>query len=105
MFVPLLLVKEFISETLWTHAFLSLLYIYFQEAWDALQDASKAAGLQLRKLDKKLERSLLQEHKAALTERLKQVEEPAEALSLAVPLLIAQVHSSSYQAAPYPCKV
>lgn len=38
-----------------------------------------------------MEKSLLQEHKAALRERLKEEDTPAEALSLAVPLLVGQV--------------
>lgn len=62
-----------------------------QVAWEALQEEAKTAGLPLQKLDKKAEKALLQEHKAALRERLSSQDEPAEALSLVVPLLVVQV--------------
>lgn len=66
-----------------------------QRGWEALQEAAGAAGVQLRKLDKKVEKVMLQEHRAMLTDRLKAEESPAEALSLAVPLLAAQASSFS----------
>lgn len=61
-----------------------------QAACDALLKACTAAGLQLRKMDKRAEKALVQEHRAALREQLGAVSEPAEALTLIVPLLIAQ---------------
>ena len=64
---------------------------HVQPALEALQRAAEAAGLQLRKLDKKAEKSLVQDHRNALEEKLKSQEDPAEALSLVVPLLVTQV--------------
>ena len=64
-----------------------------QPALEALQSAAEAAGLQLPKLSKKAEKSLVQDHRNALEEKLKSQEDPADALSLVVPLLVAQVVS------------
>ena len=66
-------------------------WCHVQPALEALQSAAEAAGLQLRKLDKKAEKSLVQDHRNALEEKLNSQEDPAEALSLVVPLLVAQV--------------
>lgn len=50
-----------------------------------------SAGIQLRKLEKKAEKALVAAHRAGLQEKLASQEEPAEALSHAVPALVAQV--------------
>ncbi len=66
-----------------------------QLGWGALQEAAGVSGLQLRKLDKRAEKALLQEQKASLAERLRNEDEPAAALSLAVPLIFAQASCSA----------
>ena len=72
-----------------------------QLSWEALQEAASLAGLQLRKLDKKTEKALVQVQRALLTERLRSEDEPAAALSLAVPLIVAQQVSKSILEEPY----
>ena len=53
--------------------------------------AAEAAGVRLRRLDRKLERQLVHGHCKALAAHLAEAAEPAAALSVAVPLLAAQV--------------
>ena len=67
-----------------------------QLGWEALQEAASMAGLQLRKLDKKAEKALVLEQKASLSERLSSEDDPAAALSLAVPLFVAQASFSTH---------
>jgi hypothetical protein len=64
-----------------------------QVAWEALVAAAEAAGMHLRKLDRKAEKAMVQGTRAALMEKLEGEEEPPEVLSLAVPLIVAQVRS------------
>ena len=45
-------------------------FLMTQAAWEALAAAAEAAGLQLRKLDNKGEKALVQESRAALREQL-----------------------------------
>jgi hypothetical protein len=65
--------------------------VLVQVAWDALEAAAEAAGIQLRKLDRKAEKAMVQETRVALMEKLEGEEDPPEVLSLAVPLIMAQV--------------
>ena len=53
------------------------------------QAAASAAGLRLKRLDKKLERQLVHAHCKALAEQLDASSDPAASLSTAVPLLAA----------------
>lgn len=62
-----------------------------QELQTAVQAAVEAAGLRVKRFDKKVERQMVHSHRKALQARLVQEEDPAAALSLAVPLLLAQV--------------
>jgi len=56
----------------------------------ALDSAVEAAGLRLKKLDKKAERAAVSEFQAERRSQLLGATDPAEALALAVPLLFAQ---------------
>ncbi len=58
---------------------------------EPVQAAALAAGLRLKRLDKKLERQLVHAHCKALAAQLEAADDPAAALSIAVPLLAAQV--------------
>ncbi len=62
-----------------------------QAAWESLTSAAEAIGMQLRKLDKKAEKAMVQETRAGLKTKLEEEEEPPEVLSLAVPLIVSQV--------------
>jgi hypothetical protein len=62
-----------------------------QEVHAAVEEAAEAAGLRPRRLDKKLERQLVHQHRKALEAQLAREADPAAALSLVVPLLVAQV--------------
>jgi len=53
--------------------------------------AAEAGGMQLRKLDRKGEKALVQETRVALAEKLEGEGEPPEVLALAVPLIMSQV--------------
>ena len=57
----------------------------------ALIAAAEAAGLRLRRADRKQEQALLQQHRAGLQQRLEAETEPAAVLSQAAPLLLAKV--------------
>ena len=56
-----------------------------------LEEAAEASGLRIRRLDKKSERTVLQAHRTTLEGRLALESDPAAALSLVIPLLVAQV--------------
>ncbi len=58
---------------------------------EVVQAAALAAGLRLKRLDRKLERQLVHAHCKALAAQLEAAANPAAALSVAVPLLAAQV--------------
>jgi hypothetical protein len=62
-----------------------------QELLRALEEAAGAAGVRRRPPDKKAEKAALQALKAALQAQLTSEEDPAVALSLAVPLLALRV--------------
>ena len=57
----------------------------------ALLAAAEAAGLRLRRVDRKQEQALLQQHRAGLQQCLEAETEPAAVLSQAAPLLLAKV--------------
>ncbi|BDA42327.1 E3 UFM1-protein ligase 1 homolog [Coccomyxa sp. Obi] len=63
-----------------------------QDLVRAVEEAASAAGVRLRPLDKKAEKAALQVQRQALQANLSQESDPAVALSLAVPLLVMQVH-------------
>ena len=78
-------------QNLQRHTALRVLAYACQELLHALEEAAGAAGVRLKPLDKKAERAALQALRSALQAQLKQEEDPAAALSLAVPLLALQV--------------
>ncbi|KAK9845381.1 hypothetical protein WJX81_005067 [Elliptochloris bilobata] len=59
---------------------------------EALAEAAGAAGLRLRRLERRAERAAVAARRAALAEALEREGDPAAALALAVPLLVARVH-------------
>ena len=68
----------------------------------ALDEAAEAAGLRLKPLDRKAEKAALASQRAALKTQLQGEQDPAAALSLAVPLLVMQVTQGHVLLAP-PC--
>ncbi|GBG67649.1 hypothetical protein CBR_g777 [Chara braunii] len=64
----------------------------------SLESLAEDCGVRLRKLDKKVERTLLHMHKRALISQLEAEQDPVAALPLAVSLLFAQVHARALQA-------
>lgn len=69
----------------------------FQEFQESLEEAAEAAGLRLKKLDKKGERALVHSYRQTLQRQLASETDPAAALAFAIPLLIAQVPQSPHK--------
>lgn len=66
----------------------------------ALEEAAEAAGLRLKPLDRKAEKAALASQRAALKTQLQGEQDPAAALSLAVPLLVMQVRGEKWAYMP-----
>lgn len=66
-----------------------------QEAIAAIEAMAEQAGARLRKLERKAEKVLVSSHVQALRIQLVREPDPAAALSIAVPLLLAQVRHAS----------
>lgn len=64
--------------------------VTLQELVEAVEEAAGAAGVRLHRLERKAERPLVAARRAALASALAQEGDPAAALALAVPLLVAQ---------------
>ena len=62
-----------------------------QDALSAVEALAEASGSRLRKLDRKAERALVSLQAQALRSQLARENDPAAALSLIIPMLIAQV--------------
>ena len=68
-----------------------LTYNGMQSAQQSIQSVIEAVGLRLKPLDKKAEKALVQAQQQDLKAQLAEQNDPAAALSLAVPLLVMQV--------------
>lgn len=62
-----------------------------QEVQSKLWEAGNDAGLQLKKLDKKGEKAMVQNFRLKLQDSLRKETSPAEVLATAVPILFAKV--------------